>query len=423
MKAVADDYDVVVAGAGPAGAVAALQAARAGARVLLVELGGAPGGATTLSGVNYPGLFHAWGKQVVGGIGWELVRQAVAETGDSLPDFSRHDLPHWRLQVQVNPHLYACLLDEAFAKSGVEVLYHAMPLAATETADDIRLVIATKEGPKELVCRVAVDCTGDANLAALAGHALRRNQEKQPATPMLWLGGYDPADVNLEEVETAYKGEVAAGRMSHLDTGMALSMAHLVLHHGANCVHVPCPDASTSEGLSDTEQAGRAAALRLHRFLRRFPGLRDLTLERLAPQCGIRETATIVGQTTVTVDDYVSGKSWPDSLCHSFYPVDLHQCGRESGLRCEPLAFGTFPTVPRGALIPTASRRMLAAGRCVSSDQLANSALRVQASCMAMGQAAGALATLAAAGGTIPAALDISQVKTLLRNHGAVVPD
>jgi len=54
------------------------------------------------------------------------------------------------------------------------------------------------------------------------------------------------------------------------------------------------------------------------------------------------------------------------------------------------------PTVPRSALIPKGSRNLLVAGRCVSSDRLANSALRVQASCMGMGQAAGANAALAA---------------------------
>src|SRR5690606_32553233 len=81
-------YDVIVIGGGPAGIVAATQAARAGARALLVKKSGMLGGTTTLNGVNFPGLFHAWGRQVVAGIGWELVTAAVREAGDRLPDFS-----------------------------------------------------------------------------------------------------------------------------------------------------------------------------------------------------------------------------------------------------------------------------------------------------------------------------------------------
>jgi pyruvate/2-oxoglutarate dehydrogenase complex dihydrolipoamide dehydrogenase (E3) component len=64
------EFDVIVVGGGTAGTIAAIQAGRLGARTLLVEKNGMLGGTTTVGGVNFPGLFHAWGRQIVAGIGW-----------------------------------------------------------------------------------------------------------------------------------------------------------------------------------------------------------------------------------------------------------------------------------------------------------------------------------------------------------------
>jgi hypothetical protein len=88
----------------------------------------------------------------------------------------------------------------------------------------------------------------------------------------------------------------------------------------------------------------------------------------------------------------------------------------------EPLKPGIVPTVPLRALIPKGSRNIIVAGRCVSSDRLANSGLRVQASCMGMGQAAGAAAALAAKAGTTPLELPLKEIHDLLRSHGAIIP-
>src|SRR5690606_13053190 len=94
----------------------------------------------------------------------------------------------------------------------------------------------------------------------------------------------------------------------------------------------------------------------------------------------------IQGEYLVTVDDYTSGKTFPDGVCYAFYPIDLHD---KEGVKPTPLQPGVVPSVPLRALIPKGSRHLLVAGRSISSDRLANSALRVQATCMAMGQAAG----------------------------------
>ena len=80
-------------------------------------------------------------------------------------------------------------------------------------------------------------------------------------------------------------------------------------------------------------------------------------------------------------------------------------------------------TVPRGTLIPRGTADILAAGRIISSDRLAGSALRVQATCMATGQAAGAMAALSAASHVPPSDLPMPDVTALLRRHGAILPE
>ncbi len=121
----------------------------------------------------------------------------------------------------------------------------------------------------------------------------------------------------------------------------------------------------------------------------------------------------------ITRDDYVSGRKFPDAVAYSFYPIDLHD---EQGIRPKPLAKNVVPTIPLGALIPKDSRNVLVAGRCLSSDRLANSALRVQASCMAMGQAAGVVAVLAARSGKTPSRVPLEEIRRTLAAQGAIVP-
>src|SRR5690606_3488975 len=103
MQDTIENVDVLVCGGGSAGAVAAIQAARAGTRTLLIEANGMLGGTTTVGGVDFPGLFHAESRQVIAGIGWELVTRSVAEAGLRLPDCSDPVISrtqHWRCQVR-----------------------------------------------------------------------------------------------------------------------------------------------------------------------------------------------------------------------------------------------------------------------------------------------------------------------------------
>lgn len=163
-------YDVIVIGGGTAGVIAAIQAGRAGARTLLVEKSGMLGGTMTLGGVSAPGIFFAWKKQIIAGIGWELVTRCLREAGQSLPgavlDF---DLPYWRHHISIDGAVLTALCDEAVVESGAEILFHAM-IAGVVPAEVGHWVVTlcTKTGLSTRTAKVLIDATGDANATALA---------------------------------------------------------------------------------------------------------------------------------------------------------------------------------------------------------------------------------------------------------------
>jgi hypothetical protein len=418
-------YDVVVLGGGTAGVVAAVQAGRAGAKTLLVERTGMLGGTMTTAGVNFPGLFHAWGKQVIAGIGWVLVTRCVEETGGTLPDFTDYRRPHWQLQIRVNPFVYAALCDEALVDAGVDLLLHTM-LADANPAKESgwQATLCTKSGLVELAAGVLIDATGDANAAVMAGLPIVIPDENQPSTLACRVGGYRFEDLDIEAINWAFDAEVKAGRMSYTDVSWSTtgpSIEPWLRGYGGGKAHIPSINARDSEGRTQLELESRKSLLRLYRFLRGQPGLENLTVEHLSPECGVRETAVIRGKSRITADDYRSGRVWDDAICNSFYPIDVHTSDGE-GLHKRDLAIGVVPTVPRGALLPAGSRNFIVAGRCISSDREANSALRTQATCMATGQAAGAMAALSTATGVDPEDLPIGDLQALLRKHGAIVP-
>lgn len=410
--------DVLIIGGGTAGTIAAIQAGRLGARTILVEAGSQLGGTTTTGGVSLPGLFHAWGKQVIAGIGWELVTSAVELNDDKLPDFTKPTgKQHWKHQVRLCGPLYAALAEEACLKAGVQLRYYEFPMAAEQTGDGWKVRLAGKGTSVEVAAKQLVDCTGNASVVGMIG--LRRLREKttQPGTLMYRLAGYEVGTLDMKALQAKATAAVKAGALKPTDFNN--SIAGFLRGGGENAMHVPDADSSTSETHSSTNIRGRQSLLRVMRFLKEQPEFAALHVERMQAETGVRETFRIVGEATVTVKDYVAGRVFDDAIAHSFYPIDLHV---EHGVKPEHLKEGVVPTIPLGALIPKGSKNLMVAGRCLSSDRLANSALRVQASCMAMGQAAGATAALAARAATTPLNVPLADVLRSLVRHGAIVP-
>jgi hypothetical protein len=154
--------------------------------------------------------------------------------------------------------------------------------------------------------------------------------------------------------------------------------------------------------------------------VRSLPGGENATIQEMCEFTAVRETYRIVGEQTVTYDDYMSGRVFDDAVGYTFYFIDVHT---ETGAEGEFLPDGVVPTLPLSAMIPKGSAGILAAGRSISSDRKANSALRVEASCMAMGQACGAAASLATKRGIASRDVPLPDVRALLAEHNAILPE
>ncbi|MGH3491459.1 MAG: FAD-dependent oxidoreductase [Actinopolymorphaceae bacterium] len=415
-----DSYDVIVIGGGPAGCPAAIHAARAGASTLLVEKNGALGGTTTVAAVALPGLFHAWGRHIIAGVGWDMVRRSVEIDGRQLPDFTQWQRPHFKLQVPVTPAIYAAVIDETVAGAGVELLLHTMVGEVTWCGTHWDVTLCTKEGLVHSRAARLVDCTGDADVVALAGLRRLTNPDRQPGTLIIRLGGYERDDLDYPALQHAHDEAITDGAL--LPEDMASNTVQRFLRkRGENAIHVIGVGAGTSEAKTAAELAGRRAMMRIFTFLKRQPGLAELRIDAWAIETGVRETYTIDGLDRITEADYSSGRRWPEAVSYSFYPIDVHRPDGD-GIDIRPLAFGTFPTIPRGAMIPRDHGYIAVAGRPVCGDQEANSAYRVQASCMGMGQAAGTMAALAAHQGVRMQDVPIDTIRDGLRRSGAIVP-
>lgn len=234
------------------------------------------------------------------------------------------------------------------------------------------------------------------------------------------MGGYDRDDLDYAALARAYDEAVAEGSL--LPEDMASNPIQKFLRkRGENAIHVTGVDASTSAAKTAAELAGRRAMMRIFTFLKRQPGLAGLRVDAWAIETGVRETYTIDGLDRITEADYFTGRRWPEAVSYSFYPIDVHRPDGD-GIDIRPLPVGTFPTIPRGAMIPRDHGYIAVAGRPVCGDQAANSAYRVQASCMGMGQAVGTMAALSAKTGVRMQDVPIEAIHDGLRRAGAVVP-
>lgn len=410
--------DILVVGGGTAGVIAAIQAGRAGRKVVLVENGSQLGGTTTTAGVNFPGIFFAWGKQVIGGIGWELVQETTALNDDVLPDFSQpHGDAHWNHQVRVNAPLYTMLAESKCLEAGVQIRYYETPTQAKFRKNKWTVDLMGKGTSTQVVCNQIIDCTGNAYVASIAGFPLLREAEIQPGTLMFRLEGYDFKSLDLKLIKERYDKALERGELVKAE--FRGDILGLLRSKGDNIQHIAGADSTTSETHTQTNINGRMSLLKHLHFLRSLPGCEKTRVVDMRTEVGVRETYRIDGHYKISHEDYITAKKFDDALSYSYYPIDLHD---EHGVIPHQLEEGMVPMIPLRSLVPKNSRNFLVAGRSLSSDRLANSAIRVQASCMGMGQAAAAAAVLACKYNTTPLEVPLDEIKRLIETHGGIIP-
>lgn len=379
-------YDIIVCGAGCAGFCAAVAAARMGAKTALVEKYNTPGGILTVLGSNsidqFNNPFIADKKMVIAGIGWEFVLRLHREGYANIPDMNAPRENHEQYGVKVNPVAAAKIMDDMLIESGVS-LYYGQSVVDART-DDGRIesiLISTKSGLKRLTAKVYIDCTGDGDLAAFAGAnftAGNGNGVFQPGT----LRYYPAVDADDK-----------------------------ILNYGDNKNHVKL-DVTDSDNITRSEIASRKMI-----FEQMQKGERIMAV---APAVAPREGRRIAGITEMNVEDYYNGKVFEDSVCYSYWFVDIHREGQAAYIKY--ITHDKTPTIRLSSMISRDISNLMMAGRCVSSDRETNSSLRVKASCMAMGQAAGTAAAIAVRDGVDPEKVPADQVRKTLDQNGAIIP-
>ena len=405
--------DVVVVGGGTSGVFAAISAARLGADTVLIEKSSTLGGTMTSASVNYPGLFFAWGRQIIDGPAWESVLRADALGGAVIPKISFRPERHWHEQILLNPFVYTAVLWQMCRESGVTVLTSAMLTAAEDGEKETTVYITTKSGLVEIKAKALIDATGDANLVTAAGYEVMKSEVQQPATLATHLSGYDLDKVDIDGLRAARANAALPDNIS------ADKLISCLKKHKLD-LHIPSFDADTSEGRTNLEERAYALFLDVYKLLRGVGGLEGVCVDFVAAETGVRESCRIVGEHIVTAEEYIGGFRYEDSVCYAFYPIDLHVY---NGIEQRYHEENTIARVPYRALIPKGSHRILAVGRCISSDKYANSGLRVEAVAMATGQAAGAAAAIMSERGIMAIDVPYAHLTASLEKLGAIVPN
>lgn len=388
-------YDVVVCGGGCAGFCAAVQAARMGAKTLLVEKYGMGGGIMTVMGNPNVGLFHSGTREVIRGIGLEYVNRLAAAGYARIPEY-KPDMRHPQLAVDINIVAGASLIDDMLLESGADIFYNSVGADVEREGRRVTaLLVSTKEGMIRVKADAFVDATGDGDVAFFAGCEELPGDEVQPGTLRFYFDKGNLSPSVFGAMTEGYRAAYARGEMKYGDMWGHGGDAKIIYNaNGDNINHIDSTGSMTAEGNTAYQIAGRKSVKRTMDWIKSIGG--EINAVNAAPEVGQRETRRIRCDTVVTAEDYVGGRIFDDAVCFAYYPIDVHFMGAEGRpyLDCRDISRDKLPTVPLSALVPTATDNLLIAGRMVSADREAHSGLRVKAPCMAMGQAAGAAAAL-----------------------------
>ena len=423
MKSIAETVDVVVVGGGTAGHVAAIQAARAGVTVSVIEAGPMLGGTMTVGGVYMPNHFFSPKGPVVQGIPWELYVKSKEAEGLPVPDY-RHRRPVESpgYYSYINVPVYAAVAEAEAVSAGVILHYHEFVSEVTAVGDRWEVTSVGRGIRRVTTAREIIDASGDSDVVRMLGLEVLTTKVPQPGTLQYRIAGIDNEQVWKGEVQAIYEEAMRDGVLRKGDWAYPNMepFKYYLDHGGHNATHIYDADTSDADGQTRANIEGRERMLRMFRFVRTsIPGAERATLAFMAPHALARETHHTVGEYVIVRDDFFQATDFEDKVCNAFNYVDLHS--QDVGCEVEFIeADDRIPTVPYRALIPRGSRRITVAGRNVSANRIAFAGIRAQCTCMAMGQAMGAAAALAVHRGVATRDIDSRDIVALTVEHGAV---
>ena len=406
------DADVCVCGGGPAGAAAAINAARNGASTVLIEKGIALGGLATL-GCVYPMM-----PAKVNGSVTPYIFEVCEKLLEHAIDFDDRSGKGAEGAICFNPEVLSEIYDELCASAGVDVLYNATLVDAIVDGDRITTaLVQTIAGLAAVRSKIFIDATGDAYLARAAGVPARRGSAKtgrnQHMSFRFEMGGIDfnklyryiviklkddfcknrpPYFEFAKTKKTAaiFESGVTRGELEQDDIVyiQAITMVGKSGTVSMNMPQLPSEYSATDAiGYSRAVSHGRAMMRRLANFLiKNMPGFKRAYIAREAALMGARESWRIEGKYMLTEEDYYEQSRFPDAVARTAYPIDIHDV--ELDLR-RKLPEGGFYEVPYRSLVTDRISNLIVAGRCISADFAAQASVRIQPTCMSMGEAAG----------------------------------
>jgi hypothetical protein len=427
------EYEVVVLGGGPAGIAAAVAAARAGRRTLLIERYGFLGGMGTAAGVtNFCGLHanvHGEMRRVVQGVASDLLERI-----DRLDGLNAPHLVLGKIFAQAyDTAAYKIAADDVLAAHKVDILFHA--LGAGVVMDSERrigaLMLETKAGRQAVRAGVFIDCSGDGDLAAWAGAPFEVGDDAGGMmfpSMMFRLNGIDPerAGEAWKTIPALMDRAAAAGTHRFPRKSPIVRPQRSGIEWRVNFTQLAREDGSAVSGIDPDQMTrgeieGRRQAVEAFAFLRTVPGFEKSYIVDLPPQLGIRETRRVTGGYRLSGEDVLGCASFEDSIGVNGWPMEQHVAG--------DVVF-TFPPIPESRgfnelpyrmLVPEGVDNLLVAGRCASMTHEGQSAARVSGACFAMGEAAGIAASLALSGNTDPRDIAVEKLQQMLKQQSAFI--
>ncbi|MCY3021774.1 MAG: FAD-dependent oxidoreductase [Planctomycetota bacterium] len=378
------ETDVLVVGAGPAGVAAAVAAARAGVKTTLVERYGYFGGQWTGGLVLLVISTHAKENgqlvKVVRGIGDELLERLTRVDGAVINQAAG------KFNPTVDPEAAKFVMDEMVREAGVKVFLHCWGADVVMDNGAVRgAVFESKAGRQAVLAKVVVDATGDGDIFAAAG---AEHEQRLHAIGLVHrLGNVDRADMaRLKET-----GVKSLGAPTPLPSVTWVNLRG------------PSTNALDIAELTRLEMEHRRSIWNHVQKIRKAPGGEQVYLLQTAPQLGVRISRLLAGTQKLTYKESRAGQKFPDTVAVG---------GAQNAQHCQ------WP-IPYGVLLPQKLDNLLAAGRCICVDEKLIEDMRLIASCLTTGHAAGAAAALAVQNNCRPRDVEISKLQKLLTDQGA----
>ncbi|WP_081841576.1 FAD-dependent oxidoreductase [Alicyclobacillus macrosporangiidus] len=460
---VRDGFDVVVVGGGTAGSIAAIAAARTGAKTLLIEQYGSLGGILNL-GMSLKGVNDGGGAKTLGGIGAELIERARKLGGATTVSW---DPRHGSIMGQ-DPEVMKMSLIEMLQESGVHLLLHTFLVEAVRDGDHISAVqVVNKNGMEVIHARTFVDCTGDADLVARAKYDVVVGREEdalmQPVSTIFRVGGvqlektWQYLENHPEDLETPEGWSGGAYDVDFLRNtpGAGVEGFRTLIQKAreAGDYHIPRDrmginpfpgrpevtinitrvhgiDGTNADDLTRAEVETQLQMLEAIRFLRKYvPGFENAYVVSSPFQVGVRETRHIIGDYILTKEDILQGRDFHDQVGRGAYPLDIHDVKPDAttlGRKVEGRGVTLWRIdrsygIPARSLVPRGAHNVTVGGRAISATHEASGSVRGQAVCMVTGHAAGTMAALAALKNCKITELSVREIQSVLRSQKAVL--